>query len=355
MDAPRSARHGFTLVETLTTLGVAALATAMLGVGLDGARTSARSDTCKSNLQWQGEGYAQYAGDYRGQIATYSWRMGFTYRTPDNVQMTEDMQAAQWQQTELLRRHTGRYDGVDRILNNLLIPPQRRYNHLVLLDYLELHTPQQLEACPEDANLIASKLDPLNATLWATTSPYNEIQSFRTTQVRQRYPFSSTYQTVPYATWIDIQVNGATPVAPAVNTSHQYQIHPGFEDLLGTRNFSEVAFPSLKVHMFEHNDFHHNAGDPFYAYPQARAHQLFFDGSVAAYRTSHAEPGWDPSDPDDPDTFRYVYTPLSTEPIPLGDPNTLLPVSYRFTRNGLQGFDYKVRPTIQPASDPTPR
>jgi len=339
-------------------VGVLGLAGALLSPGLDGSRTSSRGDVCKANLRWQSEGYASYANDYRGQIASYSWRAGFEYGN-EFVQLSSppdsDSTATSWQQTEILRRHTGRVDGEFQIRNNLLSIPQRRFNHLPLLDYLGSLTPQMVMACPEDANLIASKLDPLDESLWADTSQYNQSNIFANSRVRQRYPFSSTYQTVPNAIWHDGMFRANAFVRPIASTSHLLT-SLGVDDQVGTRKIEEIRFPDRKVYLFEQNDFHRSEGDPFYAYEQARCNQLFFDGSVGDARSGSAELGWDPGDPDSTDTFMYQYTPLSTEPIPIGDPNTLLPVRYRFTRLGLKGFDYAVRtdPSPGPESGPNP-
>jgi type II secretory pathway pseudopilin PulG len=351
------ARRGFTLIE----LSVGSILLVLSGVAmspiLGGSRGFARDNTCKMNLKMQGQGYSAYAFTYGGQIASYSLLQGMVLESewPElRGPFSNDGWASSAQQTDLLRRHTGRGDGPDVIENNIFTVPQRRFNHLILLDYLGLNTPQGFTACPQDANLLASQADPLNESLWGTIGPYNNVVQYAIHRVRQRYPFSTTYHTVPYA-WVPEGRIGETPfVGPVESTSHLFQII-NVGGIYGQRNLSEVAFPSLKVHVFEQNDFHRNAGDPFYAYDQAECNQLFFDGSVDDQRSSTAEAGWDPSNPDDPDTFYYRYTPLSTEPIPLGDPETLLPVRYRFTRGGLTGFDYLTRPGVDKAPDPMRR
>jgi hypothetical protein len=350
-------RRGFTLIELSVGSILLVLSGVAVGPMLGGSRGFARDNTCKMNLKMQGQGYAAYSFTYGGQIASYSWRQNVVYDSQWGVLTgphESDIRAMMAQNTDLLRRHTGRGEGGDRIWNNWLTMPNRRFNHLPLLDYLGTNSPQDLMACPQDANLLASKADPLDSSLWATTGSFNNNSQFTAPQVMLRYPFSSTYATVPYAWAPDGQISGSAFVAPIASTSHLF-IVVGINGVLGFRNFSEVAFPSLKVHVFEQNDFHRNAGDPFYAYDQAECNQLFFDGSVDDQRSSTAEAGWDPSNPDDPDTFYYRYTPLSTEPIPLGDPETLLPVRYRFTRGGLTGFDYLTRPGVDKAPDPMRR
>ncbi len=347
------ARRGFTLVELSVGSILLVLSGVAMGPILGGSRGLARDNTCKMNLRMQGQGYAAYSFTYGGQIASYSWRAGVLYDSQWPALAGphgDDMRAMMAQNTDLLRRQTGRGSGPDKILRNSVTIPHRRFNHLPLLDYLGTNTPQDFMACPQDVNLLASKADPLDSSLWATTGPYNNSSQFAAFQVEQRYPFSSTYASVPYAWARDGQFNGNPYVAPNISTTHLFGVI-NLLNVIGNRQFQDVVFPSLKVHVFEHNDFHRNAGDPFYAYDQAESNQLFFDGSVDDLRSSTAELGWDPNNPDDPDTFYYRYTPLSTEPIPLGDPETLLPVRYRFTRGGLTGFDYLTRPGFRGAPD----
>ena len=346
--------RAFTLLEVVAMIPILILAGVLLGVGTNGARNGARGVVCQDNLRWQGNAYAQYAADERGQITSYSWREGFTYPSQWPAigrERDEDLMAMQSQSTDLLRRHTGRGDGQNKILNDIFIAPFRRYNHLPLLDYLGINAPQMVMACPEDAELIASKLDPLDDSLWATTSEYNDFADFAEDAARMRYPFSSTYQTVPYAVFIEGRVTSSLAVTPVSYNSHLYGISND-PDHIATRNLSEVLFPALKVYIFELNDRHTNKDAPFYAYGRARCNQLFFDGSVDGIESSQSQPGWDPIDPESPDPFMYKYTPLSTEPVPIGDPERLLPVRYRYTREGLRGFDYQLRPS--PDWEPRP-
>jgi len=236
------------------------------------------------------------------------------------------------------------------------ITPRRRYQHLALADWLGDQLPDPVFASPLDRPLLEWQRDPVFAQ--DNTVPYAELyvppgydrsNNWTDRDVRQLWPYGSSYQVVP-AAW---NPNAGTQSwHPRSFTPHLFLAGSAVK-----RRYSEVANPSHKVHLFEEFDRlgQHGVG-LWYAYPEARCNLLFFDGSVRRLPSRASNPGWDPSSPNT--EFRQWYRPLDEFPwyAPGYDVNDELLVKYRWTREGLAGIDFGGQDVNFPDRlDPNPR
>jgi prepilin-type N-terminal cleavage/methylation domain-containing protein len=355
-DADRTdARRAFTLIELLVVIAIIALLIGILLPALGKARAVARSAASASNLNQLGVAMNTYAADFDGKIYSFSWTRGPSSRyrgeIPDDSPTpfpqefagnSPDMTAAQWQEYAILLRKRGPKAGNRNLDFNPFRVVDRRFTHLVLVDYLSGQLPEPIAANPHDVNLIRWQRSPTDfgkgVVPDGTGNQFD--QNWDQVQVRQRWPYASSYRTTIYMWSSD---KGDQMVVPAEDSSVLMYVG---NFVRAQRRMSQVTFPSSKVAQFEEFDWERKL---YYSYADAKCAQLFFDGSVRRIATGEANPGWHPEEPDSMSRFfNNGYIPIDANffPAPRNDADgdnredLRFPGAYQFTRGGLGGIDY---------------
>lgn len=353
--AHRPARPGFTLIELGAVLAVfATLVAAALPMARK-SRVSAQAQRSAANLSTIGQGAGMYGLDNADQIPGYTRvrppgadRIEWELPDGDTVIIRADIDAASWQNTEILQRRTGRFGPVaDPIEYNNSRLWHRRWSHLILIDYLDSPFKDGLFIDPADTNQLTWTASPLDYG-FGSTVPYangfnpgvDQDGTWPRRGVRQRWAFAASYQ-ITVSAWNPDGIDEPSYV-PVASTPHLFMgngLGQGgeFIDLSG-RDFAEVAFPATKVFFFEEFD-REQPGDPYFGYDQARPEKLMFDGSVNGFASGDASPSWNAAQGKQVWTQRYL--PLDTFPTELpGREGDLLSQRYRWTLGGLSGVDY---------------
>jgi len=347
MPKPRP-RHAISLVEILVSIVVIASFTMIVLPAFASVRDKAENEQSRAKLMHLGQGRDQYALDNQDRIFTYNWVPGESYMLPDGRVKTgfDWVDAAQYQNLEIIMRRTGRISGTTKIRSMDGRLPHRRFTHLVLIDYLagdddSVFNDDQLAIDPADQNRLVWSEHPLSYGIGSGLPYSNEASSGYDTDpywsqsgILQRWAFSTSYDIVP-ASW---QADGPDGYQPVADTPHLFA-GGGNADLSG-RSTTEVAFPAQKVHMHEDFDREQNRY-PWFAYDHARVEKLMFDGSLNNLTSGEANDSYSPADPIN--VWRQRYVPLEHFPLPLGGFNdqTELNMRYRWTQGGLQGVDYE--------------
>lgn len=334
--------RGFTLIELLVVIAVITVLISLLLPALGKARTVARTGLCLGNLKQLGAAHYSYAADFQNRIPTYTWEPGKHYvpgpenRDLDCLNLDPGSgrawaSAAARQAAYILRTRGDRPDlqsPDDRF-------PHRHYSHLILNDYLGEKLPSKSVACPEDRTLLGwQTLDG-----WRTVPPApqprpNDLGS----NFGSFWPYSSSYQLVPFAWAPDDGGSGGTTVS---QYPYDHNLFWTAGTPLGKRRLGEVAFPASKVAVFDYFSRHFGRRALFYAYDDAVVPLLFFDGSVRSRRTAEANPGATDPNSGTNEPFRYNPLILGFEPpTRSGASSESVRGYYRWTRGGLKGIDF---------------
>lgn len=343
-------RRGFTLVELAAVLAVGSVAAVMVAPGGSGSRMLSQDRGSTNNLLTIAQGSAMYTQDNDGAIHTYTWRAGVGYTMPDGMVRTSstDQEAANWQNTEILQRRTGRFSVAGSIVSNLSQLAHRRGTHVVLMDYMEVPFPSEIFAEPADENLLLWQSNPLdlssaNRIPYAPGSNvpngYHNAGGLTETGARQRWAYGTSYERTVSA-WNPQNLEGSGYYRPHSSSPHTFfSVAPAIL-LSHPRRMTDVVFPAAKVEYFEEFD-RQSARDPYFGYDRASCIKAMFDGSVNGWQTMDANGAADPSTPWK-EVWRQRYVPLHQFPEPLSGlgENTLVSQKMRWTLGGLRGLDY---------------
>ncbi len=306
----RSTKRGFTLIELLVVIAIIAVLIGILLPALASARNSAKTLLCQTNMRSLGQGSKLYSDDYRDVIPAYHWKPG-RYSTPYNDlrDAANDKVTVGYQAVGILRDRTGLTD----IPRNSNWFASLWFTHLIYLDYMSGNPEEAVAACPDDAEQVERAETP--------------IEEYAASNIRRKY--ESSYETVVVTNSVDYERGGLKPIDQ--HNAH-YNSFSRDTNYIVTRKFTQVQFPSSKVHMHDTVDRHFSSNeDAFFFYPESKQPLLFFDGSVSSRLTKDANPGFQPLDPRNasPSMIRDNSRPFQ-----------FYPGVYRWTRGGLSGIDY---------------
>jgi prepilin-type N-terminal cleavage/methylation domain-containing protein len=339
--APAHARGGFTLIELLVVIAIIALLISILLPSLAGARKTARTNKCMSNMNQFGKAMSTYSGSFKFFMSGYSWDWHRNYSSFGDLQNAgSSVQAHADQAVDIVRRIMGaNATTYGRITDRMM---DRNYGHLPAIDggFFSEKLPEPVVACPEDkSTLIWQKnyLTPLEG-LQDTGDP----DASSSTAYKMMSPFYSTYQFVPNSWSPELQQYPIYQASGAQGYHLLYYHTPGYTKL-GTRNLADVQFPAQKVWIFDLYARHFSKRTYWHAHEQAIQPLLMFDTSVAVRKTRDSNIGWDPRNPTSQTSYTsYTFYPFPFEPAQTlsGGPTDTVKGYFRWTRQGIKGVDF---------------
>ncbi len=352
--------RAFALVEVVVVVGLFAVLLAACVPMLREERRQASIKADLNSMRLIGQASAMYSGANAGRLFTYSWEPGQVPVTPNKQLALACANLNPFNGSSLLRAPTLQMlDLVTYGFKDERLPPVESvvptntlphigYNNLVLAMFMGAALPSELFISRGDKhrtywlNHLDEYLDD------PASSPARPPTASTDFGSLWRYPFSSSYQVgvSHFSNDTIISIAGFPSIRTAERASnHRTWFAPTEPGVLGRRNASEIAFPSMKVMMFDEFDRYSPKGQSFFALPGASNIMNFYDGHATRLLTEDANYGFSPNDPtrgaDTPDqpVVAYFYTPISWWDPPSAV-RTFVPVYYDQTRGGLQGIDY---------------
>jgi prepilin-type N-terminal cleavage/methylation domain-containing protein len=326
MRSVRVGGRAFTLIELLVVVAIMALLVGILLPGLSGARRSARSAACFSNLRQHATGTQSYAADARDLLWTFSWGAG---PNAEFGSAGDALQGAADQAISIVRRRADRPE-ISREGGGWV--PHFTYAQLVLLDYLDVPLGDAMVACPEDRlrRLIQSDVAGFETGVYQPSPP------------RRVWPYSSSYQLTGAAFDRMQSRDIRSDTWRRLSSGWHFGTYATGSQLdLGAPQLSDVSFPGQKVQMHELLQRHAGgaAAAWIYALPESVTAQLRFDGSAAMMRGQDMNRGWQPHTPRTI-ASPALYVPEAWEGRSRSPGGDMIYERQRWTRGGLRGVDF---------------